>query len=57
MGMDSETRARTLTAVNITALVLAVTVTALRCFVRISLLRAFGADDWFMAIATVRLKL
>ncbi|KAL2173764.1 uncharacterized protein P884DRAFT_280763 [Thermothelomyces heterothallicus CBS 202.75] len=53
MAMSSESRARTLTAVNITALVLAVTVTALRCFVRIYLLKAFGNDDWLMAAATI----
>ncbi|KAL2163977.1 hypothetical protein VTH06DRAFT_3190 [Thermothelomyces fergusii] len=53
MAMSGDARARTLTAVNITALVLAVTVTSLRCFVRIYLLRAFGADDWIMAVATI----
>ncbi|KAH6612945.1 hypothetical protein B0J18DRAFT_71249 [Chaetomium sp. MPI-SDFR-AT-0129] len=53
MGTSPEVLATSLTAVNITALVLAVTITALRCYVRIRLLKAFGPDDWLMVAAVI----
>lgn len=57
MGTSPEVRATSLTAVNITALVLALTITALRCYVRVRLLKAFGPDDWLMVAAAVCLFL
>ncbi|KAF2752105.1 hypothetical protein M011DRAFT_516460 [Sporormia fimetaria CBS 119925] len=47
-----DNRGPELLAVDVAFLSTAVTANALRCYVRVRMVRAFGWDDWLMAVAT-----
>ena len=52
MASSAPGRGSQLLAANIAFLTTAVITNALRCFVRMKIVKAFGIDDWLMAIAT-----
>ncbi|KAH7119835.1 hypothetical protein B0J11DRAFT_71239 [Dendryphion nanum] len=57
MASDIPNRAPELLGVNISFLATALVANALRCYVRIRMVKAFGLDDWLMALATLSFTL
>ncbi|RNJ52183.1 hypothetical protein D7B24_004216 [Verticillium nonalfalfae] len=53
MANSIENRGPELLAVNITFITTALISIFLRCYVRVFKVKAFGVDDWLMAVATV----
>ncbi len=53
----AENRGPGLLGVNIAFSVITCSIVLLRCYTRAVIVKAFGADDWIMIVATVRMQL